>query len=198
MKRFFLLLSSGFVAYFSAAQSIDIGSKMPLSDRHMESVNAKRTTLDAAKKENGLLVMFSCNTCPYVVKAQQRTKEVMHYAASKKLGMIIVNSNEAYRSKDDAPAAMKKYAKEQEYNVPYLIDEQSLLADAFGAMRTPEVFLFNANDVLVYKGAMEDSPADPGASKELFLKDAIDNMLSGKEIAPASTKSIGCTIKRVK
>jgi len=181
----------------SAHNSLEIGSDIPMTDVEFTAVNKNPVSLSKARTEKGLIVMFSCNTCPFVVKAQERTREVMKYAADKDVGMVIVNSNEAYREKDDAPEAMKSYATKQRYTVPYLIDEKSRLADAFGATRTPEVFLFDGNGKLVYKGAMEDSPSNPSESKEMYLKSAIDNMLSGRDINPASTKSIGCSIKRL-
>ncbi|HRO43438.1 MAG TPA: thioredoxin family protein [Flavipsychrobacter sp.] len=178
-------------------QSLELGSEIPMSAVSMSSPQGKNVSLDQAKTKKGLVVMFSCNTCPYVIKSQKRTTEVIAYAASKGIGMVIVNSNEAYRDEDDAPDAMKAYSTKQGYKVPYLIDKQSVLADAFGATRTPEVFLFDGNGKLVYKGAMEDNPSNPSESKQLFLKMAIDNMLAGKPIDPNSTKSIGCSIKRV-
>lgn len=177
-------------------KSIDVGTSLPMGDKVVKSVSKEDVTLSGAKTDKGLIVMFSCNTCPYVIKSQARTTEVMKYAKAKGLGMVIVNSNEAKRDSDDSYKAMSKYAKKQGYEVPYVVDENSAMANAFGATRTPEVFLFDANGKLVYKGAMEDNPANPSESQSMFLKDAIDNMLSGKTIDPNSTKSIGCTIKR--
>lgn len=175
---------------------IDIGTDLPMATSAMTATDGKKVTLNDAKTDKGLLVMFSCNTCPYVVKSEARTKEMMAYAAKKGIGMVVINSNEARRDGDDSKKEMTKYAKKQKYTAPYVIDENSTVADAFGATRTPEVFLFDASGKLVYKGAMEDQPANPSESKEMFLKDAMDNMLSGKTIDPNTTKSIGCTIKR--
>jgi thioredoxin-related protein len=177
-------------------QSIEIGASIPMADAKMKSTDKKDISLDSKRTDKGLLVMFSCNTCPYVIKSQARTKEAMDYAAKNGIGMVIVNSNAAKRSEDDSYEAMVKYAKSQGYKVPYVVDENSKLADAFGATRTPEVFLFDGSGKLVYKGAMEDNPSTPAESKNLYLKTAIDNMLSKKPIDPATTKSIGCTIKR--
>lgn len=177
-------------------KSIDIGTHMPMSDTKMKSVGGDDVSLDDVKTDAGLMVMFSCNTCPYVIKSQGRTNEMVAYAKEKGYGVIILNSNEAKRDNADSYKAMSKYAKAQGYNVPYAIDENSVLADAFGATRTPEVFLFDGNGDLMYKGAMEDNPANPSESKEMFLKDAIDKVSEGMVPDPNSTKSIGCTIKR--
>ena len=92
---------------------------------------------------------------------------------------------------------MARYAKEQDYKAPYVVDAGSKLADAFGATRTPEVFLFDGNGTLMYKGAMEDNPASPSESTQIFLKDAIEQVSIGIMPDPGSTKSIGCGIKRI-
>ena len=177
-------------------KSIDIGAKIPMADAKMMSTDEKQVSLNDAKTQTGLLVMFSCNTCPYVIKSQARTTEMLEYSKKMGLGVVIVNSNEAKRDGDDSKKAMTKYAKAQGYDVPYVVDEKSKLADAFGATRTPEVFLFDGNGKLMCKGAMEDNPASPSESTELFLKNAIDQMATGMLPDPNSTKSIGCTIKR--
>ena len=200
MKKllFIAAIAAGGAAYAqNNIQSIDIGSNLPMPDAAMKSTDGKSITLSKAATKQGLLVMFSCNTCPYVIKSQARTKEAMDYAKSHNIGMVIINSNEAQRDKEDSYNAMATYAKKQGYKVPYVVDDKSKVADAFGATRTPEVFLFDSNGKLVYKGAMEDNPSNPAESKELFLKAAIDNMLAGKPADPNSTKSIGCTIKRM-
>lgn len=177
-------------------QSIAIGTEIPAATEKMRSVDGKEVTLKNAATAKGLIVMFSCNTCPYVIKSQQRTKEIMKLAKDKGVGLVIVNSNEAKRGDDDSYDEMKKYAKAQGYTASYVVDERSLVADAFGANRTPEVFLFDKSGKLVYKGAMEDNPSTPAESKEMYLRDAVNNMLSGKPITTSETKSVGCSIKR--
>src|SRR5256885_8603828 len=104
------------------------------------------------------------------------------------VGMIILNSNEALREGDDSPEAMMAYSVQQRYTVPYVRDDGSTMANAFGATRTPEVFIFNGNGKLVYKGAMEDNPAEPEKSKQFYLKTAMETMVANKPIAVAETK----------
>ena len=194
------LLATAIVIGFSqtaGAQSLEIGAGMPMADATFKTTDNKQVSLNSKKSSNGLLVMFSCNTCPYVVKSQGRTREAIECAKRNNVGMVIVNSNAAQRDNEDSPDEMAKYAKKQGYSVPYVIDDNSKLADAFGATRTPEVFLFDKNGRLVYKGAMEDNPSSPSDSKQLFLKSAIDKMVAGAAPDPNSTKSIGCTIKRL-
>jgi thioredoxin-related protein len=176
-------------------ESIAIGSEIPMATQKMRSTDGKEVTLKGANK-NGLIVMFSCNTCPYVLKSQARTKEIMAFAKEKGVGLVILNSNQGRRDKDDSFEAMKKYAKDQGYTAPYVVDEGSAVADAFGANRTPEIFLFDKAGKLVYKGAMEDNPNAPERSKEIYLKDAILKIQAGLTPDPAVTRSIGCSIKR--
>lgn len=177
--------------------SIEPGTEIPMADLKMQSTDKKEVSLNDVKTNNGLLVMFSCNTCPIVLKSRERTKEMLEYAAEKGIGVIVVNSNEAKRDDAESLKAMMKYAKGEGYKAPYVVDAGSKLADAFGAARTPEVFLFDGNGTLMYKGAMEDNPTSPSESTQLYLKNAIDQVLIGLVPDPSSTKSIGCAIKRI-
>ena len=181
---------------FAPAAELPIGADMPKSDYKMKDIDGKDVTLKSAMKENGLLVMFSCNTCPYVIKNQARTKEICQYASEKKIGVVIVNSNEAQRSEADSYDAMKSYAKDQGYKWSYVVDQNSELADAFGANRTPETFLFNKEGKLVYHGAIDDNPSDASSVGRKHLKEAIDEYVAGKDISVKTSRSVGCTIKR--
>src|SRR6185503_20666878 len=118
MNKLFLatIMISGLslVAFKSATNGeLPIGSSMPKADVKLTDISGKEITLKSATKENGLLVMFTCNTCPYVIKNQSRTKEVCQYAASKGIGVILLNSNEGTRGGDDSMDEMKAYAKDQ-------------------------------------------------------------------------------------
>jgi len=163
----------------------------------MKDISGTEVSLKDAQTKKGLLVMFSCNTCPYVIKNQSRTYEVCKYAQGNGIGVAILNSNEAKRSEDDSYEDMKTYAKEQGYNWYYLVDKNSSLADAFGANRTPECFLFDGNGKLVYHGAIDDNPSDASAVSRKHLITAIDEMNAGKEVSVKQTKSVGCSIKRL-
>lgn len=176
-------------------ESLKIGSDLPKDVMKLHDVVSGNDAI-TGNPENGTLVIFSCNTCPYVIKSMPRMQEMLKYAESHSIAVVIINSNEAQRKDVDAPDAMKEFAKTHNYP-DYLVDEGSKMADIFGASRTPEVFLFNKENKLVYKGAMDDNVPEPENAKEYFLKDAIDNMLSGKDIKPVETKSVGCSIKRV-
>lgn len=193
--RFSLFLASVLLAGFTTID-LPIGSTIPKADIKLKDINGKEISLKEAQKKNGLLVMFSCNTCPYVIKNQGRTKEICAYALKNNLGVVLINSNEAQRNDEDSYEAMKQYAKTQSYNWPYVVDKNSELADAFGAKRTPENFLFNSEGKLVYHGAIDDNPSDGNAVSRQHLKLAIDEMLVGKDIEVKESRSVGCSIKR--
>ncbi len=176
---------------------LEIGAKTPMTDTKMMDVSGKDVSLSTVKGENGLLVIFSCNTCPYVKLSESRIKEVSAHAKRNSIGLILVNSNEAQRSNEDSFEAMKKYAAEQEYDFSYVVDKNSVLANAFGATRTPHCFLFDKNDALVYRGAIDDNIKDQNAVKENFLVNAIIATAAGRSLKTNSTKSVGCSIKRM-
>ena len=181
---------------FTVGDPIQIGSTMPKADLKMQDISGKHIAMKDVKKENGLLVMFSCNTCPYVVKNQERTIAISVFATKKNVGVIILNSNEAYRGNEDSYAAMQEYAKDQNYTWNYVVDKDHEVADAFGANRTPECFLFDKNLKLVYHGAIDDSPSDVTAVKRIHLQEAINELSGGKEVSVKESRSVGCTIKR--
>ena len=176
---------------------LPIGASMPKADVKMKDVTGKEFTLKDQVKENGILVMFTCNTCPYVIKNQARTKEICQYATKNGIGVILLNSNEGQRSGDDSFEEMKSYAKEQGYIWPYVVDRNNELADAFGASRTPECFLFDKSGKLVYHGAIDDNPGDNSRVNRKHLQQAIDESISGKEVSIKTSRSVGCNIKRI-
>jgi thioredoxin-related protein len=180
----------------SVSTSLPIGSALPKTEVKLKDVSGKEITLSEIKKENGILVMFSCNTCPYVIKNQSRTNEICSYAQTNHIGVVLLNSNEGSRDGGNSLEDMQSYAKAQGYAWPYALDKNSELADAFGANRTPECFLFDRNDKLVYHGAIDDSPGDIDNIKRHHLKEAMDEMLAGKEVSVKQSRSVGCSIKR--
>ncbi len=175
---------------------LEIGKTIPSATYKMMDISGKEVALSDVKGENGLLVIFSCNTCPYVKLSESRIKESAALAKKNKVGVILVNSNEAQRSDDDSYDAMKKYAAVQGYDFSYVVDKNSQLANAFGATRTPHCFLFD-NKGLVYRGAIDDNIKDAKDAKEHYLQDAIIAVGTGKPVKTNSSKSVGCSIKRI-
>jgi thioredoxin-related protein len=188
------LVATGFK--LTVNPEIEIGTPMPNAETKMMDVSGKEVSLNDAKAENGLLVIFSCNTCPYVKLSESRIKEMGTITKQNKVGMILINSNEAQRSEEDSYEAMKNYAKAQGYSFSYVVDKNSNLANAFGATRTPHCFLFDKAGRLVYRGAIDDNIKEPKDATEHYLKDAVIAIATGKPVKTATTKSVGCSIKR--
>ena len=199
MKKFLSLSIVCLLAGALTAQNIQpltIGTKLPDGDTKMKAVDGKTYSIMDAMGKNGVLVMFSCNTCPYVVKYQSRTLEAIKNAKEKGYGVIIINSNQAYRANEDSYTAMQAYAKSQGYNnAPYVVDENSAMANAFGATRTPECFLFNASGLLIFHGAMDDNQNLADAKRNHILEAMNENNMN-KEVSVKEFRSVGCTIKR--
>jgi peroxiredoxin len=195
----YLLPVLGILSFYpthSSGDDLPIGAGLPKPEIKVKDVSGKSISLAQAKGANGLLVMFTCNNCPYVVRNQQRTKDICAYAADRKMGVILLNANEGDRSDGNSFDEMRAYAKAQNYSWYYALDDKSILADAFGASRTPECYLFDKNGKLVYHGAIDDSPGDPQQVKRHHLQAAIDETLAGKEVSVKETRSVGCSISR--
>lgn len=197
MKILALTLLTILSTTFIDIDQLNIGDKAAKAELKMQGIDGKSISLKELKKENGVCVIFSCNTCPYVIGWEDRYNEIYKECANNNIGFVLVNSNEAKRDGDDSMAAMKDHAKEKGYlDFAYVVDENNVLADAFGATKTPDVFLFNGNMELVYKGAIDDNMKEKDNVKEPFLKNAVKALRSGKAIDPAETKALGCSIKR--
>ncbi len=198
------IATMGFYAFQTTpTETLAIGSDAPKTSLKMEGINGKKATLSELKKENGLLVVFSCNTCPFVVGGEGSEGWEGRYSALNKtansngVGMVLVNSNEAKRSKGDNLEDMKQRAKDHGFaDCNYVLDVNSELANAFYARTTPHVYLFDKNMKLVYKGAIDDNVDDSKKVTQPWLSNAISNLKKGSAIDPAETKPVGCSIKR--
>ena len=181
---------------FPTLEELALNASIPMGDYKMKDVSGKDLSLNDIKTSKGLLVIFSCNTCPYVKLSASRIKELSDYCQANGIGCAIINSNEAQRNEDDSYAEMVKYYSTQQLKCAYTIDEKSQLANAFGAGRTPQCFLFNTKG-LIYKGAIDDNVKDPSAVKDHYLKNALMALVKNEIPKTQETKSIGCTIKRL-
>ena len=191
-----ILALLGFTSFTSGIEPISIGSTLPKSAVKMLDVSGEKISLHDAMRENGLLVMFSCNTCPNVINNQQRTLGLADRLAKNNIGYILINSNKRQRAGEDSYEQMKEYAAAQKYNFSYVLDEKSELANSFGATRTPEVFLFNKDKKLVYHGAIDNNSKDVANVSRHHVKIAIGEMLNGTAVTEAETKNEGCAIRR--
>lgn len=184
---------------------LEIGKKAPDMDLLMKDVSEKEVSLKSIAKENGLLVIFSCNTCPFVIGNGTRSEgwegrypEIYDLADASGIGMVLVNPNEAKRDNGDSFKDMQDRYKDKGFKGYYVLDTNHVLADAFGALTTPHVFLFDKNMNLVYRGAIDDSVDSSEDVKEPWLKNAINALKNDTKIEPNSTRQLGCSIKRVK
>ena len=179
-------------------ETLEIKAEMPFMEDELRSVNGQSYSLKNLTEKEGIIVLFTCNTCPFVVKWEDRYKIIEDLAKSNNLGFAYINSNYKKRDGDDSFEQMKTHAQEMNYRFPYLIDDKSKIANAFGAKTTPHIFLFNSNYQLVYKGAIDDNYEDINKVKEFYLKDAINQLVKDKKIKVSETKPVGCSIKRFK
>ncbi|NGF76315.1 redoxin domain-containing protein [Fluviicola sp. SGL-29] len=208
MKSTFLTILLAVAGAFAFGQhaTLKISDTAPLADRKMEATDGKQLSLNDVKGENGTLVIFSCNTCPFVVGMKdggfpgwEKDYNALHkLAAEKGFGVILVNSNEAKRSgeeSEDTMGAMKERAKANGYTIPYVVDKESTLADAFGAKTTPHVFLFDKEMKLIYTGSI-DNTWDPKRKEDIpYLINALSQFDSKIKVAESEPR--GCSIKRV-
>jgi thioredoxin-related protein len=189
-------------SFISPSESIEIGAKAPLTDLKLKAIDNSKKTLNELKKDKGLIVVFSCNTCPFVIGGESFPgwevgyNELAKSAKEMGLGFVLVNSNEAKRDKGDGMKDMIARAEDKEYLMDYVIDKDSKLADAFGAKTTPHVFMLNAEMELVYAGSI-DNTWDTKREEDIpYLKNAMEQLLSGGGIQEAQTAPRGCSIKR--
>lgn len=178
-----------------SAAYLALGGSMPEADVEMVGVDGKKLTLGGAKGENGTLVVFTCNHCPYAVAWEERVTALGNAYAGKGFGVVAVNSNDPEAYPVDGMEGMKERAKKLGLEFPYVVDATSNVARAFGATKTPEAFLFDAEGKLVYHGAIDDNAKEPAAVESTYLKDALEEVLAKKPVAKPETKSVGCSIK---
>lgn len=182
----------------SQFKTIEINSEMPNIDDKLQSVNGYSYSLGSISEKNGLIVIFTSNTCPFVIKWEDRYTIVEELAKKNNLGLAYINSNYKKRDGDDSFTKMKEHAKKYNYRASYLLDTESKLANSFGAKTTPHIFMFNREHQLVYKGAIDDNYEDINKVKEFYLKEAMEQLANGKKIKVSETDPVGCSIKRFK
>ena len=198
-----IVITCAFTLAFNATQSeepdemLPIGAKAPLLDDPVKDVSGQILTMGEVAEENGLLVVFSCNTCPWVAAWEDRYNPIAELARKNNIGVIFLNPNTSTRNRGDGFKDMQQRAEKSGYNFYYAIDKNSKIATAFGATRTPHAYLFNGDIELVYRGGIDDNARakTPEDIKKPNLKNAIKTMSAGQEIAVKTMASPGCGIK---
>lgn len=179
------------------AWALQPGDSLPQAAANvkMKGVDGKEVSFKELMGSKGLLVIFSCNHCPWVKAWQARMVALGNEYSQKGVGVVAVNSNDTAAYPDDDMDHMVAQAKEHGYQFPYVMDATSEVARAFGATRTPEAFLFDAQGKLVYHGAIDDNAEKPQEVKKTYLADALAAVVAGKPVPVAETKALGCSIK---
>jgi hypothetical protein len=177
------------------AAALDLGDAPPHASRRMTGIDGEQWSVEKTAGERGTLIMFICVHCPWVKAWNDRIAALGKQAVAAGIGVIAVNSNDPGRASQDAIEGMRGQAEAHGFAFPYVVDEGSLLARAYGAQRTPEVYLFDAVGRLAYHGTIDDNAHDADAVEERFLAKAIEAVATGSKPDPAETKALGCTIK---
>jgi peroxiredoxin len=144
---------------------------------------------------NALIVVFTCNHCPYAQAWEERLIQIVHDYDPQGVHMLAISSNDVALAPTDSFEYMTRRAIEKHYVFPYLYDESQEVGRAYGAERTPELFIFDATGKLRYHGAPDDNYEDEHAVKHPYAREALDTILAGKEVALSETRPVGCTIK---
>jgi thioredoxin-related protein len=201
------LVAFALVAFVNPSEhsKLDIGDEAPMAGHEMKDISGESLSMLEMKKDAGVLVIFSCNTCPFVVGNGEKSEgwegrynELAEIAAKNGVGMVLVNSNEAKRDAGDSFEDMVAHAKTEGYKSHYVLDSKHELADAFGAKKTPHVFLFDKEMKLAYQGAIDDNVNKAKDVEQTWLKDALTAIAGGQAVGVSETLPMGCSIKRMK
>lgn len=192
-----ILFSIMIIASLTAfAEGFKIDDKA--TDFSLKNVDGKMVSMADYADTKGYIVIFTCNHCPYSVKYEDRIIALNEKYKSKGYPVIAISSNDPVKQPEDSYPLMQKRAKEKDFQFPYLYDETQEIASAYGATRTPHVFILekDGNDLLVkYIGAIDNNVKSADAADKMYVEDAVDALLAGKDPDPDFTKAIGCTIK---
>ena len=143
-----------------------------------------------------LVALFICVHCPYVKAVEERITELQNYFSSKSVEFLAICSNDSERYPEDAPDGMREQSRKNQWKFPYLIDDNQEMAKSFGAVCTPDIFVFNEERRLVYRGRIDDNWKEPAKVTKEELKNAINELLADRDLdAKKQFPSMGCSIK---
>jgi peroxiredoxin len=163
------------------------GAQLPDTDGATHSLGPQ----DAAP---ATVIVFTCNHCPYALAWHERLVDAARDYADRGVRFLMVNSNDAERYPRDSYAAMQARVAEEDWPFPYLHDESQQVARDFGAQTTPDVFVLDQAGTLRYRGAPDADHSDPGL-RAAWLREALDDLLAGREVARPQTEPVGCSVK---
>ncbi|MFM8770729.1 MAG: thioredoxin family protein [Candidatus Kapaibacterium sp.] len=175
---------------------VNVGDSAPAFS--LKNVDGKMVALSDFSSSKGAIIVFTCNHCPYSVKYEDRIIALHQQFAPKGYPVIAINPNDPVTVPEDAYDQMIVRAKEKRFPFPYLVDETQEIAKAYGAKRTPHVYVVTntkGGSRVSYIGAIDDNAADASSAETFFVRDAVTALLDGNVPATPLTKAIGCTIK---
>ena len=171
---------------------LNTGDSAP--DFDLMGIDDKKHSLDSYKDYEGLLVIFMCNHCPYVKAKVEAIKE-LHQKFKDKIAVVGINSNDAVKYPDDSFESMKSVAQEKNMQFDYLVDETQEIAKKYGAMCTPDPFLFDKDRKLIFHGRIDNAMKPEDAATEKTMINNLEKFLAGDKIEKDFDPSIGCSIK---
>ncbi|QCK13743.1 thioredoxin family protein [Mangrovivirga cuniculi] len=196
MKHLFTLILLLTVSVGLSAQGYEVGDKAV--DFKLKNVDGKMVSMSDYKSANGIIVIFTCNSCPYAKLYEDRIIELNNKYESKGYPVIAINPNDKDRQPEDSFDKMKVRSDEKGFTFPYLYDETQEVAMTYGATKTPHVYLLKKSGntfEVVYIGAIDDNPQNPNDVKTKYVENAIEEIEAGKSVSEDYTRAIGCTIK---
>lgn len=197
MKHLFKTTALFFLFFqLYAGEGYKVGDKA--TDFDLKNVDEKNVSMVNYPDAKGFIIVFTCNHCPYAKMYEDRIIALNKMYASKGYPVIAINPNDPTNYPDDSYENMQKRAKEKKYSFPYLVDATQEIAAAYGAAKTPHIYILqkNQSDLTVkYIGAIDDNSSDASKVKVKYVEDALNELLTGKEVTTNFTKAIGCSIK---
>jgi len=175
---------------------VKVGDAAP--DFNVKNIDGQRVGLATFKDAKGIILVFTCNHCPYSKKYEDRIIDLHKQFQPKGWPVLAINPNDSTVVPEDSFSEMQILAKEHEYKFPYALDETQDVAKKYGARRTPHVFLLKNTKggfVVSYIGAIDDNVQDPSQVEQRFVATALDQMINDQPVTTQTTKAIGCTIK---
>lgn len=179
-----------------ATDGVTVGDVAPSFS--LKNIDGSTVSLSSYSSQKGAIIVFTCNHCPYSVKYEDRIIALHEMFAPKGYPVIAINPNDAEKVPEDSFENMKIRASEKKFTFPYLIDDSQQTALAYGAKRTPHVFVVSNTKEgarVMYIGAIDDNATDADAVETFFVRDAVSELLAGGVPTKPLTKAIGCSIK---
>lgn len=191
-----LATSFALVLMALTAQAVEVGETAP--NFKLKNVDGKYVSLKDYQNEKGVIVIFTCNHCPFSVAYEDRIIALQKKYKSMGFPVVAINPNDSKDYPADNFANMKIRAKEKDFNFPYLFDAGQKIFPQYGATRTPHVYLLQTSGnqhKVAYIGAIDNNYQDGSKASEKYVENAIDQLLKGQAVAVKETKAIGCSIK---